>query len=272
MNFPDYYGVLGLPRFYPTQEEIRDAFLKKVVELNASGEADPDARQALDSAYVTLSDAQKKRQYDEVLDRYVQAEETFAPKSDTPEKVVISAYDYKDNYTEKRTVSMSPLSKQIYDFLCDKVRELTEISSRYPFTSKSDIEQNWFFEISMLILYTAFSMAYLEEYSKYEMMQFWDDGISLISLGYPVEVSEKKAQELTVKIGFMINEFLRGDQFSEDDLIFDYMANIYIVHTSSGNDIGQKIERPDFFEAFLSMQREVSEFWKRFFREKEFVT
>jgi len=74
MAFTDYYEILGLPRFYPTREEIRDAFLNKVVELNASGEANPEARQALDDAYVTLSDAKKKRAYDEVLDRYVQAE------------------------------------------------------------------------------------------------------------------------------------------------------------------------------------------------------
>lgn len=80
MDFPDYYEILGLPRFYPTQEEIRDAFLKKVVELNASGEASPEMRKMLDSAYVILSDAKRKREYDEILNRYVQFREPVAPR------------------------------------------------------------------------------------------------------------------------------------------------------------------------------------------------
>lgn len=265
MDFPDYYGVLGLPRFYPTQEEIRDAFLKKVVELNASGEANPDVRQALDSAYVTLSDAQKKREYDEVLDRYVQAE-MFAP-----EKVVVSAYDYKDVYTEKRTVSMLPLSKKIYDFLSEKIRELAEISARYPFTTEMDREQDYFFEISMLILYSHFSFVYSEDYSCNELLQFFDDIISLMSLNYPVDDSEFIKTQFISEFRGILDNLEKSAEKPEDEDIFDYISIMYIFYTSGGSEIRQKIEQPGFKKAFISMKRELNDFWEKFYSEKEFL-
>ena len=187
-------------------------------------------------------------------------------------KVTISMYDYTDAYTEKRSISISFLSKQIYVFLADKAQKLAEISSRYPFTSESDREENYFFEISILILYCHFFFVYREDYSIKEMLQFVDDGASLMALDYPPEEHEAVKKRLLSEFREVVDTMEKSEGMPEDEDIFDYMSVMYIFYTSNGKEVLQKIERPDFEEAFIAMKCELNNFWVKFYTEKDFVT
>lgn len=72
MKVPDYYAMLGVPRFYATQEEIRTAYLEQIKFFhpdagNVSQEIATEHTQMLNQIYATLRDTQKKRAYDESL-------------------------------------------------------------------------------------------------------------------------------------------------------------------------------------------------------------
>lgn len=72
MNFPDYYALLGVPRFYATQEEIRAAYLAQIKFFHPdAGNVPPEIAtaktQELNRVYATLRDTQNKRVYDEQL-------------------------------------------------------------------------------------------------------------------------------------------------------------------------------------------------------------
>jgi hypothetical protein len=73
MSIPDYYAVLGVPRYYATQAEIRSAYITqaKFFHPDAFNVAQNIAlikMQELNEAYDTLSDVNKKRKYDELLE------------------------------------------------------------------------------------------------------------------------------------------------------------------------------------------------------------
>lgn len=72
MNFPDYYAILGVPRFYATQDEIRAAYLKQIRYFHPdAGNVPPEIAtkrtQTLNLIYSVLKDPQKKRAYDGAL-------------------------------------------------------------------------------------------------------------------------------------------------------------------------------------------------------------
>lgn len=68
----DYYVLLGVPRFFATQDEIKTAYIKQVRffhpdAANVSPEIALEKTQLLNEAYYTLSDVSRKRVYDEQL-------------------------------------------------------------------------------------------------------------------------------------------------------------------------------------------------------------
>ncbi len=282
MNFPDYYAVLGLPRFYPTQEEIRDAFLQKLVELNASGDVDPNARQTLDSAYLTLSDTKKKREYDEVLDRYVEAEKSSEYPTSSNQTVIIH-YDWHSSDKSRRCWSIDPESDRVYDFLFQKAETLNQIIHRYPFESEIKTDFATAIEWSMSILYNCFLDAYSKDYAEDEMKRIIEDGLFLLSLYppdenadfcYPANYDEKKNQRLLHKFDVAASELFKAVQLAEyeQDDLFNFFAAVYISHMFDMNVVFQKIRNPDFQDAYQSMKRELRDLLERFFNEKEFVT
>ena len=64
---PDYYGTLGVPRT-ATEQEIKDAFLKRAAEYQAGGK--PASIEAVECfreiarAYRILSDSEQRKHYD----------------------------------------------------------------------------------------------------------------------------------------------------------------------------------------------------------------
>lgn len=73
MSIPDYYAVLGVPRYYATQAEIRSAYIAqaKFFHPDAFNVAQNIAlikMQELNEAYDILSDVNRKRKYDELLE------------------------------------------------------------------------------------------------------------------------------------------------------------------------------------------------------------
>jgi hypothetical protein len=85
MALPDYYEALGVPRFYVTQDEILDAYLLQLKQLQhemaectlsvtaEQAQLFAERAQLLADAYATLSDVHKKRAYDEQLANHVNA-------------------------------------------------------------------------------------------------------------------------------------------------------------------------------------------------------
>ena len=65
--FPDYYGILGVPR-YTNTEGLRRAYVRKAWKLHPDLHPDdPDAPSAMTDiniAYATLSDPDRRSQYD----------------------------------------------------------------------------------------------------------------------------------------------------------------------------------------------------------------
>ena len=303
MNFPDYYDILGLPRFYPTQEEIRDAFLKKVVALNASGEVNPDARQMLDSAYVTLSDTQKKREYDEILDNQIQAEKDMdsqaqefpnvtaihylqpnEPSDDSTRPAISIQYDWHSPDKSKRCWSIDPESDKVYDFLFTKAEKLYQIICRYPFQDEITLDFNGIMECSMLFLYSSYFDVYGENYAEDEIKRAMEDGLLLLALYppaedsvypyYPVNYSDEKNQRIISDFMSITDEILRAAQIAAymRESLFNAIASVYIVHVFDRDIILQKAVAPDSEEAYQAMKRELREFWERFYTAKEVVT
>ena len=94
MPYPDYYALLGVPRFYATQEEIRNAYIKQIRFFHPDiGNVPPEIAKAktqeLNNAYETLSDPVKKRSYDEILDMWLRS---FQDSNGTPNQANSRAY------------------------------------------------------------------------------------------------------------------------------------------------------------------------------------
>lgn len=73
----DYYALLGVPRFFATQDEIKAAYIEQVRffhpdAANVSPEIALERTQLLNEAYYTLSDINRKRSYDEHLYTIIQ--------------------------------------------------------------------------------------------------------------------------------------------------------------------------------------------------------
>lgn len=293
MNFPDYYAVLGLPRFYPTQEEIRNAFLRKLVELNASGNVNPDARQTLDSAYLTLSDAKKKREYDEALDRYIQEQvrpdvvavhylQAEDDVEDTP--AIALRYDWESPDRKSRCWSINPESDKAFDFLFAKAGELNQIIRQYPFLDII-LDFNGVIESSMLFLYSAFFDVYAQNYAEDEIKTILENGLLLLTLYppgedsenpycYPVSYSDSKKERIMSDFMALSDELFRAAQIAAfmRESFFDALAAIYIVHVFERDSILQKARSPDCAGTYQAMRHELCCFWERFYMKKEFVT
>jgi curved DNA-binding protein len=68
MDYKDYYAILGVPKT-ATQAEIKKAYRKLARELHPDTNKDPDAEKRFkeaNEAHAVLSDAQKRKQYDEL--------------------------------------------------------------------------------------------------------------------------------------------------------------------------------------------------------------
>ena len=93
LGFPDFYRILGLPRFYPTKEEIDVAFMESQRNVLANHLLSLDVKSELmnwlNNAHTTLSDTGSKRAYDEVLEFYIQHEQNSITSSEKNGKAVV---------------------------------------------------------------------------------------------------------------------------------------------------------------------------------------
>lgn len=114
MSLPDYYTMLGLPRFYATQQEIRSAYLKQARFFhpdlnNVSPEIAHAKMQELNAAYSTLSDIQKKRDYDETLFKYLEQKNNAGTPTTAPAAPKVAPAQKKPPKVKKRRDPISTI-------------------------------------------------------------------------------------------------------------------------------------------------------------------
>ena len=192
LGFPDYYRILGLPRFYPTQEEIKAAHSEKLQSLFVNRSVPQEAvlewLAYINNACNTLTDASEKRKYDEVLAGYISESEgklthsgqdyleALQPDSESRLKAEVlqefwakrktsttplkTEGEWKQKASQEQSLSNShslaskkPLIKEVPTFKTDNVRKTLNLSRLKQYTPHLVI-------IALCIFALVFTLAY----------------------------------------------------------------------------------------------------------------